>query len=375
MNLSTDDSFGLRGRWVTWRNRLLASPQFHRFATRWPVFRSVARRQARSMFDLVAGFTYSQVLAASVESGLLDALARGPRDTAALAIDTGLPRGGVERLLRAAASLGLVEPLGPDGWALGVRGAAMRGNGGVAEMVAHHRLVYADLADPVTLLRSGGGGGALAGLWRYAEGVGSDDPDSVAYSALMAASQPMVAAQAIDAYPFHRHQRLLDVGGGEGVFLAAVGARVPRLELGLFDLPPVVARARARLDSLGLRNRVTTHGGDFLRGPLPVGFDVITLVRVLHDHDDAPAMALLTNIHAALPPGGTLVIAEPMAGVRGVEAPADAYFGLYLLAMGSGRARTPKEIADMLRQVGFAGVRRVRTAMPLTASALAAVRA
>ena len=100
-------------------------------------------------------------------------------------------------------------------------------------MVAHHRLLYADLADPVALLRRGGGGGALSGLWHYAEAAGTGDAAAVAaYSALMAASQPMVAAQAIDAYPFHRHRRLLDVGGGEGAFLAAVGARVPALELG-----------------------------------------------------------------------------------------------------------------------------------------------
>lgn len=373
MKLSTSESYGLRGRWVAWRNRLLGAPRFHRFATRWPVFRGVARRQARSLFDLVAGFTYSQVLAACVESGLLEALAAGPQDRESLATRTGLPAEGIARLLRAAASLGLVEPL-RGGWALGVRGAAMRGNGGVAEMVAHHRLLYADLADPIGLLRRGGGGGALAGLWNYAEGAGPDDADSVAYSALMAASQPMVAAQAIDAYSFRRHRRLLDVGGGEGVFLAAVGAHAPELALGLFDLPPVVARAQARLDSQGLAARTATFGGDFVRGPLPDGFDIVTLIRVLHDHDDGPAMALLRNIHAALPPGGVLFIAEPMAGVRGVEAPADAYFGLYLLAMGSGRARTPDEIAAMLRAAGFARPRRLSTAMPLTASAMIAMR-
>lgn len=371
--ISSSSSSGLRGRWVAWRNRLLASQDFQRFATRWPGFRAVARRQARGLFDLVAGFTYSQVLSACVDTGLLDALADGPQDRESLASRTGLPVGGMERLLRAGASLGLVERLG-DGWTLGVRGAAMRGNVGVAEMVAHHRLLYPDLADPVALLRRNGGGGALASLWRYAEQAGPDDPDSVAYSALMAASQPMVASQVADAYPFRRHRRLLDVGGGEGVFLAAVGARAPGLDLGLFDLPAVVARARPRLASAGLGGRATTYGGDFLRGPLPTGYDVVSLVRVLHDHNDEPAMALLANIHAALLPGGVLVIAEPMAGVRGVEAPADAYFGLYLLAMGSGRARTPREIGDMLRRVGFTRPRRHRSAMPLTASVISARR-
>ena len=371
---STAPSFGVRGRWIGLRNRLLASPRFQRFATRFPPTRPVARRHARALFDLVAGFTYSQILAACVESGLLDLLADGPQGTAVIAARVDLPVEGAERLLRGAAALGLVEPLGRH-WALGVGGAALRGNRGVAEMVAHHRLLYADLADPLGLLRRGGGGSALSGLWGYAEAAGTGDAAAVAaYSALMAASQPMVAAQAIDAYPFRRHARLLDVGGGEGTFLQAVGTRVQDLQLGLFDLPAVADRARARFASTDLAGRVATFGGDFLADPLPRGFDVISLVRVLHDHDDGPALTLLRAVHDALPPGGTLFIAEPMAGVRGVEPVGDAYFGFYLLAMGSGRPRTHAEIAAMLRQAGYERPRPLKTAMPLTTSVMTALR-
>ena len=217
--------------------------------------------------------------------------------------------------------------------------------------------------------------GALSGLWHYAESAGQGDGAAVAaYSALMAASQPLVAEQAIAAYPFRRHRRLLDVGGGEGAFLTAVGAKVPSLDLGLFDLPAVGERARTRFDSVGLASRTTVFGGDFLTGVLPTGFDIVSLIRVLHDHDDGPALALLRNIYAVLPPGGTLFIAEPMAGTPGAERAGDAYFGFYLLAMGSGRARTPVEIAALLNEAGFAKTRLLKTAMPLTARALVATR-
>ena len=99
-----------------------------------------------------------------------------------------------------------------------------------------------------------------------------------------------------------------------------------------------------------------------------------SLVRVLHDHDDAPALALLRAIHAALPPAGTLIIAEPMAGTPGAEPAGDAYFGMYLLAMGSGRPRTAGEIAALLHQAGFARSRALRTAMPLTVRLIVATR-
>ena len=78
-------------------------------------------------------------------------------------------------------------------------------------MVRHHAMLYADLADPVALLR-GGRDGALARYWPYA---GSDaphalEPDAVApYSELMAASQSFIAEEVLDAYPVERHRCLL----------------------------------------------------------------------------------------------------------------------------------------------------------------------
>ncbi len=354
---------------------MLADPRFQQFAARFPLTRPIVRSKARVMFDLVAGFTYSQVIAACIELRLLDLLAEGARDTADIAGAIDVPIDGTDRLLRAATALKLVERIGPARWALGGDGAALRGNHGIAEMVAHHRLLYADLADPVALLRRGAGGGQLSHYWTYAESVGQGDGDQVAaYSGLMAASQPLIATHVIDSYPFDRHRRMLDVGGGQGAFVAAVAARVPGITLGLFDLPAVGARARAALDAAGYGPRVTIHGGNFLSDPLPQGHDLITLIRVLHDHDDAPAMQLLRNIHAALPPGGRLLIAEPMAETAGAEAAGDGYFGMYLWAMGSGRPRSMNEIAGMLRSAGFARTERVPTPLPLTVSAIAAQR-
>jgi demethylspheroidene O-methyltransferase len=364
-----------RERWIGWRNGLLADPRFQRFAVRFPLTRPVARARARALFDLVAGFTYSQVLAACIQTDLLRLLAAQPSSLAEIAARIDLPVEGADRLLRAARALRLVESLGGDRWALGSDGAALIGNGGIAEMVAHHHLLYADLADPVGLLRRGGGGGRLSDYWRYAEQTGQGSSAEVSpYSKLMAASQPLIAEHVIGAYPFYRHKQMLDVGGGEGAFIAEVASATPGLRFGLFDLPAVGARARAALDAAGHGHRVTIHGGNFIADPLPPGHDLITLIRVLHDHDDAPAMQLLRSIHAALPPGGTLLIAEPMAETRGAEPAGDAYFGLYLLAMGSGRPRSMAAIQAMLKAAGFSSSRPLKTPMPLTVRALMATR-
>lgn len=361
-----------RARWVRWRNARLSSAGFQRWAAAFPLTRPRARAEAAALFDLVAGFVHAQVLACVVELDLCKILARGPLGEAALAAQCDLPTPSMRRLLRAAAALGLVEPLG-DAWALGPRGAALHGNPGVAAMVAHHREFYADMADPVALLRRGGGGGALARYWGYARNpaaAAAADDRVAAYSTLMATSQPMVAAQVVAAYDFARHRRLLDIGGGEGAFVRAVAAAAPRVELALFDLPAVVVRARVALGASGL-DRVATHGGSFFDDALPTGYDVVTLVRILHDHDDAAVLLLLRRFRATLAPGATLIIAEPMAGDRPGRV-ADAYFGFYLLAMGSGRARSANELRAMLAATGFAASRLVPTPLPLVTSLIVA---
>lgn len=364
-----------RWGWHAVRDRLLADPRFQRWAAAFPPTRRIARRESRALFDLCAGFVYSQVLLACVELHLFDALRGGPLATDVLAARLGLEPAAARRLLEAAAALRLVEADAAAGWRLGPLGAVLSGSPGIAAMVHHHRLLYDDLRDPVALLRGDGAPTRLAQFWSYARADAPADADAAqvaAYSALMSASQSLVADDVLDAYRVRRHRCLLDVGGGEGAFLTAVARRAPGLRLMLFDLPPVAARARVRLQDAGLASRVAIHSGDFLGEPLPKGADLVSLVRVVHDHDDPAAVRLLRAVRDALPPDGALLIAEPMSGQAGTEPMADAYFGFYLLAMGQGRPRTPKAVMELARAAGFREARLCPTARPLLASVVVA---
>ena len=357
----------IQQKWIGWRNTMLASSRFRSWAASFPLTRPIARRRAKAMFDINAGFIYSQIALAMVETGLIVRLADGPLASDEAARIAELPVAAADRLLKAAASIELAERLRDGRYMLGALGAALHGNRGIAEMIDHHRHLYADLADPVGLLRRGGGGGALASYWAYARAddpAASADGSVKAYSELMAASQAMVAEQVLAAYDFGRHRRLLDVGGGQGVFVRAVKAATPGLDVALFDLPAVAARA----------GDVATHGGNFFEDDLPMGYDLVSLVRIFHDHDDAPAMKLLHNIARSMARGGRLMIAEPMAATTGAETMGDGYFGLYLWAMGSGRPRTIAEIRVMLREAGFMKIREIRTDLPLITRVVIAQR-
>jgi demethylspheroidene O-methyltransferase len=132
-----------RERWIGWRNGLLADPRFQRWAADFPLTRPIARRRARGLFDLVAGFVYSQTLATCVRLRLFDELRDGPLTTDTLAAKLCLRGDALERLLGAAEALKLVERVGGDRWALGSDGAALLGNAGLSDMIAHHRHLYA----------------------------------------------------------------------------------------------------------------------------------------------------------------------------------------------------------------------------------------
>lgn len=362
------------------RNHRVSSPAFRRWAARFFLTRFFARRQAKALFDLTAGFVYSQILAAAVRVCLFDLLARGPLDIDTLALRMKLPRDGALRLLRGTASLKLTELRRDGRYALGPLGAALMENPGVTAMIVHHDMLYRDLADPIALLE-GKGGEELGRYWTYAgarsSGRVSPTParNPADYTALMSTSQSLVTAEILDAYPLQCHRRLLDVGGGDGSFLIAAAKAAPDLQLGLFDLPQVAAIAREKIFAAGLSGRATISAGDFLRDPLPAGADLIILNRILHDHDDCAALAILQQVRRSIAAGGTLLVAEPMAGTRGAEAGGDAYFGFYLLAMGQGRPRPAGEIRAMLAAAGFTRNRIVSTNTPLIARIVAATPA
>ena len=347
---------GLYDRFLNWRNRRLADPAFQAWAASFPLTRPIARARAREVFDLTAGFVYSQILFACVELNVFEALRNDALDVQALSQKIGLPEAGANRLARAAASLRLLERRGRR-YALGVHGAALLGNPSVFSMIRHHAALYEDLKNPGALLRKRSRETALARFWDYSAGGAAE------YSNLMAETQAFIAEEILHAYSFAPHARLMDVGGGDGAFLRAAAKKHPSLKTVLCDLPNVVAMARKRFKEAGLD--ATAVACDFLTDPLPQGADIITLIRVLHDHDDDRIRALLASVRDALPKGGTLLIAEPMAETPGAAPMGEAYFGMYLWAMGAGRPRSPEEIKDFLKAAGFADAKSIATRRPI----------
>jgi demethylspheroidene O-methyltransferase len=275
-------------------------------------------------------------------------------------------------LLRAATALGLTETAGQGAYRTSRRGAALLGVPGLEGMIAHHHMLYRDLADPLAMLR--GEETELAAFWPYVFGAGAaTDPETARrYSDLMADTQVLVAEETLRLTDFSGARDVLDIGGGTGAFLTALGRAHTGPRLHLFDLPAVAPAAEARFAAAGLADRARISAGSFRDDTLPRGADVATLIRVLYDHRDETVRPLLAAIHAMLPAGGRLVVSEPMTGGARPNRSGDVYFRFYCMAMGTGTARSAAEISALLAEAGFDRIERPASTRPFVTSVVTA---
>ncbi|MEM6681025.1 MAG: methyltransferase [Pseudomonadota bacterium] len=361
---------GLYDAWLNLRDRCLTSQRFHRFCEGFVLTQPIVRKRQAQIFDVVSGFVYSQILLCCVELNVFDHVGSG-RTVEALSEALGIGLDETRRLCEGAAALRLLQRRG-DMFRLGDLGAALCASPGAIAMIKHHPNFYRDLADPAAFLKRGRSETDLSRFWDYAASASPDNPQAQIYSELMATSQAMIARDIIAAYDFSEHQNVLDLGGGHGAFVRALANHYPDLNLAMLDLPAVATQAKALLADAGLASRVAVHAGSFFDGGMPAGADLITLVRIIHDHDDAPAQAILNAAYQALPHGGRLLVCEPMLTGASAERITAAYFNFYLYAMGSGTPRSPHTLEQMLKSAGFASVSRVKTRFPLNTSILQA---
>ncbi|MBT8516598.1 methyltransferase domain-containing protein [Polynucleobacter paneuropaeus] len=368
--------YGLFDRLYILKDKLIANSRFQNTVAKIPFLRGIAKKRANQLFDVMAGFVYTQILLACIRLNIFNQLKDGPLTLEAIKNECGLERAPLKQLLDAAVSIHLLEIRANHKYGLGKLGAPLVGNSALAAMIEHHSVLYEDLRDPLLLLSGKLKSKKLEKFWPYVSNDLEDqeslkDQERVKdYSDLMSASLPLVADQVLGAYDFSRHRCLLDIGGGQGTFLKRVHLQSPQLERMLFDLPGVANLAELNFSASSENQSIKVFGGDFFKDELPSGADLITLIRVIFDHDDERVKILLRSIFRALSPGGKLLIAEPMAETPDHPPMGHAYFGFYLMAMGRGRPRTVEEIGQLALEAGFKSVEILPSDMPINAQVL-----
>jgi len=151
-------------------------------------------------------------------------------------------------------------------------------------------------------------------------------------------------------------RRLLDVGAGPGTYAIELCRRHPQLRATLFDLPGTLALTRRYVDASGVGDRIELVDGDYLRDPLPGGHDLVFLSNVIHGENEDTNRALMRKIHAALAPGGRLMIKDHVTDESGTSPAPAAIFSIAMLLFTRGRDYAYAEIRDWLLAAGFTRV-------------------
>lgn len=147
---------------------------------------------------------------------------------------------------------------------------------------------------------------------------------------------------------------LIDVGGGAGTYSLAFCQAYPDLECTIFDLPAAIEVARETTAPYDFASRIHFRSGDFSKDSLGGPFDAAFLSSVLHGEGPAGAIALLTRCHAALRPGGQIIIRDSFLDRDGINEGGGAVFSLALMIETlEGRTYKLGEVEKMLRGAGF----------------------
>ncbi len=170
-----------------------------------------------------------------------------------------------------------------------------------------------------------------------------------------------VAPQVSQPVDASRYGRLLDIGGGSGVYTAAFLRRAPELRATLFDLPTVVEVARRKLTEEGLIDRVDLVAGDYTSDPLPPGHDLVLLSAIIHINDREGNRALFSKIFDAMEPGGSLVIRDYFLDDTRTKPVSGALFAVNMLvATEAGDSHSFRDVKEDLEYAGFTNVELIR---------------
>lgn len=184
-----------------------------------------------------------------------------------------------------------------------------------------------------------------------------DDAFAQQFTAIMDARGLYLGPALARVIDLSSHQRVLDIGGGSGIYACCLVAAHPYLRAAVLEKPPVDRAARQRIARRGYSDRVGVITGDMFAAPLPAGFDVHLWSNALHDWEAPTVCALIAKSFAALPPGGMLVIHDGHVNREKTGPVGVAAYSVFLMASTEGKCYSIGEMDSMLAEIGFADFR------------------
>ena len=307
--------------------------------------------QGKLLRELIMGFRTTQIIATAAKLDLAARLEDGPQSAAQLAAATKTNEERLYRLLRALTSLGILEKNEDATFSLAPLGSLLRGD--VSGSLRNVAILYGEpwLWEAYAQLPYSIENATPA--FDYAHGRGLYDflkqnPSAAEnFNKAMTAFSDHEAEAVKKAYSFSTAKTIVDIGGGQGLFVLSLLKTHPHLSGVVFDLPLVINS----INDAGLNDRVNYVSGDFFQ-EVYGGGDVYILKSVLHNWDDQSCVKILQNCHKAMQPAARLLIIERVLP-KGNEKSEAILFDINMLVMTEGQERTEGEYKRLLEASGF----------------------
>jgi hypothetical protein len=313
--------------------------------------------------DYIVPFT----LRAACDLKIADHLVDGPRSVEELAELTGTHAPSLYRALRVLACKGVFAETEPGVFAMTPLAEPLC-SGHSRSLREAYPLLAPDIQAWAQLdhtLRTGEPGFDRAHGKRAWEFFAEHPNDSVRFDASQQAVTRREVRALIPAYDWDTFDTVVDVGGGNGAFLAALLAAFPSLTGTVFDQPHVVAGAGPVLAEHGVRDRCRVVGGSYL-DTVPAEADAYLMKRILYSMRDEEAVVALRNVRAAMRPDSRMLIIEPVLS-PGNEFEWGKLYDLLLLVMSGAGGRSHEQLERLLGKADLELVRVIPTkSLPIT---------
>ena len=154
--------------------------------------------------------------------------------------------------------------------------------------------------------------------------------------------------------------KVLDIGGGSGIFSMAVTDRGKNIQATVFDLPNVIPITREFIEKEGYTEKIDTREGSF-REKLPdEAYDMVLLSAIIHMNSFEQNNDLIEKCSRVLKPGGQLVIQDFIMNDSRTEPQSGALFALNMLVgTEAGDTYTEAEISSWFLHNGIETHKRI----------------
>ena len=324
--------------------------------------------QSPQLLALINGFQISQAISVAATLGIPDLLRDGPQSCYALSAATHTHSLSLYRLLRALAAIGVLHEQANRTFSLTALGEFLRSDISPSKndwaRLVGRPMYYQAWSGLLDSLRTGEPAfNKVHGMsvWEFRA---QRPNETAAFDWAMAAISDQIAEAVLSVSDFSRYSTVVDVGGGQGAFIARILAARPTMRGILFDQPHVIARAEEPLRAARVDDRCELVGGSFFEA-IPQGGDAYILKSILHDWNDEDAAAILRSCRRAIGPNGTLVVVEHLiepcnTGLEG------KLMDLNMMVMTGGVERTHEQYVSIFQEAGFRLVRVTPTRTPVS---------